>query len=120
MAAIHIELGVLMAMGLVDAVEEVVRRIEQDLWVAMGRGNTAVAMRIERDLWVAMGQGNTEEVAAAVDALACMVAVGAEWGMVGNVERAAAAVGGEQAREAAVNAAVVIVGEMAAVVTVVV
>ena len=43
-AAIHIELGVLMAMDLGDAVEGVVTRIEQGLYVAMGRGNAAAAV----------------------------------------------------------------------------
>jgi len=63
-----------------------------------------------------MGQGKTV-AAAAMDALACRVAVRAERGMVGNVERPGVAVGGEQAREEAANAAVMVmvVVEMAAV-----
>jgi hypothetical protein len=89
-------------------VEAVVTGIEQGLHVAMGRGNAVavVVMRIEQDLWVAMDRGKTV-AAAAMDALVCRVAVGADWGLGGNVARRGVAVGGEQAREEAGNAAVV-------------
>jgi hypothetical protein len=61
--AIHIELGVLMAMD-GAAVEEETMHIGQGLWVAMGQGNMVVAM--------------------AMDALGCRAAVAAGRGMAGD------------------------------------
>ena len=55
-AAIHIELGVLMAMDLGDAVEGVVTRIEQGLYVAMGRvGGEGQRGKQRMDAGVAQG-----------------------------------------------------------------
>lgn len=88
-AAIHIELGILMAMD-GAAVGEEVMRIGQGLWVGMGRGNMVAAV--------------------AMDALVCRVAVAAGRGMVGTVVVVA---GGRLARGLGMvevgNAAVVVV-----------